>query len=78
MKTIRAPFAMFGVTRNIPVVTYTNGKLDNPPKTSWDKEMWIEREEDWYGLPRKGTVRVVTRQKWMYWKLEPYNNIDNF
>lgn len=62
---MKAPYTIFGQTRHIPVVTYTDNKLDNPPKSEWDKEMWIEREEDWYGLPRKGTVRVIERKVWL-------------
>lgn len=68
---VKAPYTIFGKTKNVPVVTYTDGKLDKSPKNSWDKEMWIEREEDWYGLPRKGTVRVIERREWM--KDEPYD-----
>ena len=68
---IKAPYTIFGKTKNIPVVTYTDNKLDNPPKDSWDREMWIERGEDWYGLPRRGTVRVIERREWM--KDEPYD-----
>lgn len=68
---MKAPFTMFGKTKQIPVVTYTDGKLDTPPNTTWHKEMWIEREEDMYGIPRKGTVRIVERRAWM--KDEPYD-----
>lgn len=67
----KAPFTIFGKTKQIPVVTYTNAKLDTPPKTSWQKEMWIEREEDMYGIPRQGTVRIVDRKVWMM--DEPYD-----
>jgi hypothetical protein len=69
---MKAPYTIFGKTRNIPVVTYTDGKLDNPPKSKWDREMWIQREEDWYGLPNKGTVRVVERSVWLKYDTEPY------
>lgn len=62
---MKAPYTTFGQTRMIPVVTYTDGKLDVPPKTVWHKDMWIEREEDWYGLPRKGTVRIIERKVWL-------------
>lgn len=65
MNKIYAPYTIFGRTIDVPVVTYTDGKRDNPPKRIWDKEMWIEREEDWYGLPRKGIVRVVERQEYL-------------
>lgn len=68
---MKAPYTIFGKTKQIPVVTYTDGKLDTPPKAVWQKEMWIEREEDMYGIPRKGTVRIVERKAWM--KDEPYD-----
>lgn len=68
---MKAPYTIFGKTKQIPVVTYTDGKLDTPPKTVWHKEMWIEREEDMYGIPRKGTVRIIERREWM--KDEPYD-----
>ncbi len=62
---MKAPYTIFGKTKNIPVVTYTNGKLDTQPKDTWSKEKWIEREEDWYGVPNKGTVRVIERKAWL-------------
>lgn len=65
MNKVYAPYTIFGRTIDVPVVTYTDGKRDNPPKKIWDKEMWIEREEDWYGLPNKGTIRVVERQEYL-------------
>lgn len=68
---MKAPFTIFGKTKQIPVVTYTDGKIDTPPKAVWQKEMWIEREEDMYGIPRKGTVRIVERRAWM--RDEPYD-----
>ena len=61
----KSPYTMFGKTKQIPVVTYTDGKIDTPPKAVWQKEMWIEREEDMYGIPPKGTVRIVDRKAWM-------------
>lgn len=63
---IKAPYTIFGKTKDIPVVTYTDGKLDTPPKSSWDREVWIERDEDWYGTPNKGTFRVIERQAWLH------------
>jgi len=68
---MKAPYTIFGKTKNIPIVTYTDGKLDTPPKGNWSKEMWIERGEDWYGIPNKGTVRIIEREEWM--KDEPYD-----
>jgi hypothetical protein len=69
---MKLPYTMFGKTIDIPVVTYTDNKLDDPPKSTWDREMWIQREEDWYGLPTKGTVRVVERSVWLKYNTEPY------
>jgi hypothetical protein len=69
---MKAPYTIFGKTRNIPVVTYTDGKLDNPPKSTWDKEMWIERGEDWYGVPNKGTIRIIERKAWLDSELDPW------
>lgn len=69
---MKMPYTMFGKTIDIPVVTYTDGKLDDSPKSTWDREMWIQREEDWYGLPNKGTVRVVERSVWLKYNTEPY------
>lgn len=37
---MKAPYTIFGKTKQIPVVTYTDGKIDTPPKTIWHKEMW--------------------------------------
>lgn len=68
---MKAPYTIFGKTKNIKVVTYTDGKLDDPPKDIWHKEMWIEREEDMYGIPSKGTIRIIERHEWM--KDEPYD-----
>ena len=66
---MKAPYTIFGKTRDIDVVTYTDGKRDDPPKSKWDREMWIERGEDWYGVPNKGTVRIVERKAWLDWGL---------
>jgi hypothetical protein len=60
-----ASYTAFGKTKQIPVVTYTDGKVDTIPKLSWDTEIWIERAEDYYGIPRLGTVRVIERSAWI-------------
>jgi long-subunit acyl-CoA synthetase (AMP-forming) len=66
---MKVPYTIFDETKDIELVTYTNGKEDSPPKTTWDDELWIERGEDWYALEyyrRKGkTVRVITREDWL-------------
>jgi hypothetical protein len=62
------PFMQFGKTRNCKLVTYTNGELDTIPKTTWDKEFYVERAEDEYAFLdktfSKGTIRVVTKHEW--------------
>ena len=64
---MKKPFTMFGKTKNITVRTFTNQKEDIPACKIWDKELWVEREEDWYALSalRKYTTRVVTREEWI-------------
>lgn len=60
---------MFGKTKLVPVVTYTNGKADRTPKTRWSKTLWVERGEDYYALMSKEyrghTVLVVERRQWL-------------
>lgn len=65
----KAPAYFFGKVRDVPVVTYTDGKLDEPAKDSWHDTWWIERPEEWYGLmsrDAKGkTIRIVERDAWL-------------
>ena len=88
MTNVYAPYTIFGRTIDVPVITYTDSRRDNPPKKTWDREMWIEREEDWYGLPHKGTVRVVEREMYLKERAKypddvfkvaknPYNNVSD-
>lgn len=66
---MNAPHTEFGKTKLCPVVTYTDGQLDTPPKESWNKTLWVERGEDEYALLNpdfaRGTVRVVDRSVWL-------------
>lgn len=66
---MNAPYTIFGKTKMVPVVTYTNGKKDEPSKIEWDHDLWIERGEDWYALLgppyNKSTVRVIEREVWL-------------
>ena len=62
---ILAEYTIFGQTRMVKVITYTDGKCDKYPKLDWSDEIWVERGEDYYGIPRKGTVRVIEREDWM-------------
>jgi hypothetical protein len=58
------PYKMFGKTKMVPHITYTNQKEDIPAKSSWDDTLWIERGEDWYALSslRNKTILVVKRE----------------
>jgi len=62
---MKAPYTIFGKTRDVPVVVYLNGKKTD--LTEWDEELWIERGEDWYGLEHsKGKrVRIIERNEWL-------------
>lgn len=66
---MKAPYTIFNKTHDVSVVTYTDGKVDDPPKSTWDKDVWIERGEDWYAFCNpewsKGTVRVIERDAWL-------------
>lgn len=69
----KVPFTMFGKTRMVPHVTYTNGKEDSPPRDKWDDEYWIERSEDGYGIPsasRNKTILVVNREDFIRAELD--------
>jgi hypothetical protein len=65
-----APYTFFDTTLPVLVKTmeYPWKEFDNPPKDKWDKELWIERAEDWYALSSlKGkVVRIVERNMWLY------------
>ena len=63
---MKKPYTMFGRTKNIPVVVWYNGKIDNT-FVEWDEELWIERPEDWYALiPLKDKrVRIIERRVWL-------------
>lgn len=68
---MNAPYTIFEKTKMVPVVTYTNRKLDEPPKEIWDYELWVERGEDFYALDsidRENpgcTVRIIEREVWL-------------
>lgn len=49
---MKAPYKLFkdSMPRNVEVITYTNGELDEPPKEQWTDTLWVERDEDWYAL----------------------------
>ena len=60
-----SPYTAFGQTKLIPVKIYHQGKLTQ--EGEWDRELWIERAEDWYALsPLKNErVRVIERDVWL-------------
>jgi len=65
---MKKPYTIFGVTKNIPVKVWCNGKIDDTAE-EWDEELWIERGEDWYALSSSGLkdkrVRIVERELWL-------------
>ncbi|HEA70999.1 hypothetical protein LCGC14_0405610 [marine sediment metagenome] len=62
------PYTKFGQTLEVEIATVTGGRLDNPPKGSWDYEVWIESAEDWYIFGTKKyvnfTIRIVNKGMW--------------
>jgi len=64
----RAPYTAFNQVRNVPIQVYVNGRAQ-PGRLDWEREMWVERGEDWYGMMSPGyrdrPVRVVTRTEWL-------------
>jgi len=60
---------LFGTTKLVPIVTYTNAKLDKPPRRPWTKVFFAERWMDlntWIDsmISPEQTVLVVTRDDW--------------
>lgn len=63
---MKAPYTIFGKTIDVPVVTVTDSKPDDPAKETWDQDLWVERGEDEYALlGLKGTTRVIYREEWL-------------
>lgn len=63
----KAPFTIFGETKNLPINIYFQGKLQEE-ENSWDEEVWIETAEEWYAIPnlsRDKKIRVITRNEWL-------------
>jgi hypothetical protein len=64
---MKAPYTIFNETRMVEVQVYRDGhKIAG---TEWDKELWIERGEDWYAMQspqlRGKRVRVIMREQWL-------------
>lgn len=66
---MKAPYTSpWGETKIVPVVIHGfHGIISG--ETTWDEELWVERDEDWYALQspqlRNKKVRVVTREEWL-------------
>lgn len=63
-----APYSIFGKIADVKVEIYVDANyIDDIPK--WDKELWVERGEDWYAFANtdfKGKrVRVIKRDEWL-------------
>lgn len=63
---MRAPYEMFGQTRNVEVEVYRNGRRIEGD--DYEESVWIERSEDWYGFQapsmKDKRIRVITPQLW--------------
>lgn len=61
-----SPYSIFGKTADVKVEIYVDANyIDDIPK--WDKELWVERGEDWYAFANtdfKGK-RVIKRDEWL-------------
>lgn len=64
---MKAPYTLFGQTRNVEVKVYVNAQLTG--FTTWEKTLWVERGEDWYSFEsdelKNKKVRVVQRSEWI-------------
>lgn len=67
-ENIKAPYTIFGKTKNVPLKVFKNGNLVNGC-TEWDEDYWVETEECWYGLGsaslKDKLVRVIERNSWL-------------
>ena len=63
---LKAPFEMFGKTKDVEVRVYREGRRTH--ETEWDISSWMERGEDWYAFDspqwRGKRVRIVTPEMW--------------
>jgi hypothetical protein len=64
---MKAPYTIFGKTKNVPVVVWQGNKPTE--LTEWDEELWVERGEDWYALMSRELVhkrvRIIERSAWL-------------
>ena len=65
---IKAPYTIFGKTKNVPLKVFKNGDLVEGC-TEWDEDYWIETGECWYGLSSRQFkdkfIRVIERDVWI-------------
>lgn len=65
--TFSAPYTKFGKTKLVPVVLSCNGYSIGG--TTWEKDLWAERDEDYYALSAPGykdkRVRIISRDAWL-------------
>lgn len=65
MKT--AAYTIFGKTKQVPIkIWYKNKQIDSD---TWDTDLWVERNEDWYALMStelvNKKVRIIERSVWL-------------
>lgn len=56
-------YTAFGKTKAVPRNIYVDRKKHSEC-TEYEKTLWVEREEDWYGLGSAPTL-VVSREDWL-------------
>ena len=64
VSNMQAPFTIFNETRMVPVVVYKDGQKTED--TTWEKELWVERGEDYYAMMndeyKNKKVRIIDRE----------------
>lgn len=66
-----APVTLFKVKKMAPLVTKTNGILDDPPRDTWDAILFqfSANEDCWFistpiGKDKPQTFRIITETDW--------------
>jgi hypothetical protein len=57
-----------GETKELPVITWTDGKEDKIAKTHWNREVYFDSEDD-CSYDRRlmyGTTRIITKDMWSH------------
>lgn len=66
----KAPVTLLKVKKMAPLVTKTNGILDDPPMDTWDAILFqFGTGEDWFiinptGRHKPRTIRIITEMDW--------------